>query len=394
MRIAFSVLLAAAAGVSLWLDSPERCVDGLQSLGQLCRQDQFGETGEIALKLYKRDGYVESVKAEPVHLFRLADYADGLSSSGRDEAAGRVWRHISTYSSGSAPILMRLGNYYLIRDKYAEYLPYARRVLGMTSSYNTVIFSSLSSLEESGRSLGMVYELALPQRRETANSLLAYLEETGADARQLNTLWQWMLAHELASQNEAGRVAAALVKGGDFRSARQVWMTLTPKGEKEVLLGNGRFFREPVRSPFDWQIREQRGVQFQRRAGLAVRFDGTVNLSLANVRQCAWLQPGPYRLLADVSSEGLTTDQRPFFQVFDAQSPSRLMVETPMVEPSAAHASLEAKFHVTSASQWVCVQLARRPSGKFDNKIEGSLRIHSVKLEDLNARTRTSASAK
>ena len=50
------------------------------------------------------------------------------------------------------------------------------------------------------------------------------------------------------------------------------------------------------------------------------------------VRQFTVAAPGRYRFSAEVSSENLTTDQCPYFHIFDSAKPGRLNVETRTVE--------------------------------------------------------------
>jgi hypothetical protein len=46
------------------------------------------------------------------------------------------------------------------------------------------------------------------------------------------------------------------------------------------------------------------------------------------VRQFTVAAPGRYRFSAEVASVNLTTDQCPFFRIFDPANPGRLNVET------------------------------------------------------------------
>jgi hypothetical protein len=50
-------------------------------------------------------------------------------------------------------------------------------------------------------------------------------------------------------------------------------------------------------------------------------------------------------------------------------------------------------FAVPAGTSLVNVQVFRRPSMKFDNKIKGTFRVHSISLAPINARTGTTSSA-
>ncbi len=154
-------------------------------------------------------------------------------------------------------------------------------------------------------------------------------------------------------------------------------------------LTNAKFEREPLESPFDWAVTPQPGVSFRREGGLEVSFRGETNLSLANVRQVSFIRPGHHRLVVDVSHEGLTTDQGPYVRLFDAEQPGRMTVQTEMFRGSAGRRSVTVDFVVPAGSRLLAVQLERRPSEKFDNKITGTLHLYRVSLNELTAKNDT-----
>jgi len=120
-----------------------------------------------------------------------------------------------------------------------------------------------------------------------------------------------------------------------------------------------------------------------------VSFRGETNLSLANVRQVSFIRPGHHRLVVDVSHEGLTTDQGPYVRLFDAEQPGRMTVQTEMFRGSAGRRSVTVDFVVPAGSRLLAVQLERRPSEKFDNKITGTLHLYRVSLNELTAKNDT-----
>lgn len=393
MRNLLAFLIVIGSIASLAFDTLNLCGSGVPGTQSMCRPEQFPQSAKSSITGSITTGFRMSLVAVPVDLGRWVDYADALSGDGWQRASDMARQHIKPYSTGSAPILMRLGNNYLMTGDYVEYLSYMKRVLSLTSSYNGAIFSSFASIADSDLGMNVILEHALPVDRQVAANLLSYYSASSASIESLSALWAWMRNHNLASEREAGEAAFAFVRGGEFQKAHDAWMAFVSQKERNELLGNGTFFRVPIRSPFDWQITPQDGVTFQRDNGLTVRFHGSTNLRMANVRQCALLTSGQYLLSADVESRELTTDQRPAFEVVDAQSPMQLLAATPMVEPSASEAALEAPFEVSRPTGYVCVQLVREPSERNENRIAGTLHIRSVRIRTLSARTDTSASA-
>jgi hypothetical protein len=105
------------------------------------------------------------------------------------------------------------------------------------------------------------------------------------------------------------------------------------------------------------------------------------------VRQFSVVPPGRYRLSAEVSSDNLTTDQGPFFRIFDPANPGRLNVESAPIQGTVMRTWIGVEFTVTRGTEALAVELERRPSQNFDNRISGTLHIHQVSLVPLAAPT-------
>jgi hypothetical protein len=125
----------------------------------------------------------------------------------------------------------------------------------------------------------------------------------------------------------------------------------------------------------DWAIATHSHVVAQTGSGLTVTFDGMENMAYGHVTQQTYLPAGRWRFTADAEARDLTTDQRPYFRIYDAIDPRRLDVSTEM-----APERMEVDFTVPDAGSWVAVSLFRRQSGKFDSKIRGTLQIREVKI--------------
>jgi hypothetical protein len=146
------------------------------------------------------------------------------------------------------------------------------------------------------------------------------------------------------------------------------------------LLENSRFDTAPRETPFDWTLGSSPAVAVTRANGLDVRFLGTENVAFSGVRQFTVVPPGRYRFSAEVSSDNLTTDQGPFFRIFDPANPARLNAESAPILGTAGRSWITVEFTVASQTKALAVQLERRPSQRFDNRISGTLHIHQVSL--------------
>jgi hypothetical protein len=95
------------------------------------------------------------------------------------------------------------------------------------------------------------------------------------------------------------------------------------------------------------------------------------------------MPPGRYHLSAEVSADNLTTDQGPFFRIFDPANPARLNAESAPILGTAGKSWISVEFTVRRGTEALAVQLERRASQRFDNRISGTLHIHQVSLAPL-----------
>jgi len=151
------------------------------------------------------------------------------------------------------------------------------------------------------------------------------------------------------------------------------------------LLANTHFDTAPRETPFDWTLDSSPSVAVTRANALDVRFAGTENVAFSGVRQFTVVPPGRYRFSAEVSSDNLTIDQGPFFRIFDPANPARLNVGSAPILGTAGKSWITVQFTVASQTEALAVQLERRASQRFDNRISGTLYIHQVSLVPLPA---------
>jgi hypothetical protein len=149
------------------------------------------------------------------------------------------------------------------------------------------------------------------------------------------------------------------------------------------LLANNGFAAEPVATPFDWALNGIPAAAIVRQDGLEVRFTGAENLAFYHVHQFTVANPGRYRFSAEVSSDNVSTDQRPFFRIYDPADPGRLSVVTAMVDGSAPKSRVAVDFTVIGRPEPLLVELDRVPSQRFDNRISGTFHVYEVSLVPL-----------
>jgi hypothetical protein len=91
--------------------------------------------------------------------------------------------------------------------------------------------------------------------------------------------------------------------------------------------------------------------------------------------------PGTYRLTADVSAEGISTDQGVSVQIADGEEPARVLAQVGPFLGTQSRSTSVVDVTVPIGTQVLRVQLARKESLKFDNMLAGVLHIHQLALE-------------
>jgi hypothetical protein len=186
-----------------------------------------------------------------------------------------------------------------------------------------------------------------------------------------------MKGNRLLDERSAGEVAWTLWNRASYGTAYALWTDWLGTTQ---LLANIRFDTAPRETPFDWTLVSSPAVAVTRANGLDVRFLGTENVAFWGVRQFTVVPPGRYRFSAEVESQNLTTDQCPFFHIFDPRNQALLSVETTSIEGTSKQSWISVEFAVTRTTEALAVQLERRPSQRFDNRISGTLHIGQVSL--------------
>jgi hypothetical protein len=174
-------------------------------------------------------------------------------------------------------------------------------------------------------------------------------------------------------------------------SAGDIWRReFSPK----ALIYNGDFSSPLVNTAFGWRRKKQsstavsiegvRGVPGKH--ALHVRFKGWDNVDYHHLYQLTPLVPGTsYRFEAKVKSDSLTTDQRPFFEIYGFQCADFPRTQTEMIPASTDWRILTHNFLVPEHCSTAIVRLRRQQSDLIDSKISGNLWITDVTLTEQDA---------
>jgi len=169
--------------------------------------------------------------------------------------------------------------------------------------------------------------------------------------------------------------------------ARQVWRARNGKDGPEV--HNGGFETELTGAGFGWRLtRQATGVTVKRTTttssegaySLHFRFDGKTNLDFHHLTQYVAVAPGArHRLDFSRKARGITTDQGIFAQVTGRRCKG-LDVRSPALTGSEPWKTEQLEFTVPDQCRVVLLQVRRRESLMFDNKIAGEYWLDDVRM--------------
>lgn len=389
MRTLTILLISAALAMALvakWIDVVGADPDSAVCVVGLCRKDQLlaipegrhGRDQHADITVFRR-----IAATAPADAYAWALVAEYAKRTGAPAEARAALDRAVELAPATAPILMRRLNFCVESRDSGCVLEDGKVTLRLTDAYDGVIFMYYAAL---GIGVEDVLKLGLPKNGRALRSFAIQAAKSAKSPNEAMLAWERVRTNGYADEATACGIVQYLVGRGEPGSAWRVWEDYL-SGQKMIessfdRLTDSEFKRNPTHSLFDWSIRPQQGVSFRRQDGLQVQFTGETNLALLNVIQMSYVRPARHRLVVDVSHEGITTNQGPFFRLLDAENPARLDVRTEMIQGSSPRRRIELDFEVPAGTRLVRLQLERTPSEKFDNKIAGTLHLHRIALTE------------
>ncbi|QOY85111.1 tetratricopeptide repeat protein [Paludibaculum fermentans] len=317
---------------------------------------------------------------DPANPYKWAAYAESLDSSGDTGGASKAFDRALALGPAIAPVHMRAFNFHLIHEHSGQVLALGHRILELTTAYNDLIFADFI-----GTPTLDILRIGIPPQ-----SVPAYLAwaQGARPTRELLEIWRWMRERGLTGASSASSLTTTLCRRGEYAAAARLWADWLPAQRRAGYL-EGNFlsnprFAEPFKTPLDWSLDSAGGLESLQKEGLIVAFPGTDNLAYRNVRQLSYVIPGRYIFSAVIEGVGITTNEGPFFHVFDADHPDRFGVATEQVRGTSARRTVEVRFVIPPETRAVVTQLERNVSDRLDNKIAGTLKVYEVSLRKDN----------
>jgi hypothetical protein len=398
MSVVFGSLLGLYSAVALISTSSEPAATVLRAKTSWLLVDEESQLRRAYEQMGNGDsaGLKEAVSAfsallrqNPASPYRWCDLGEAVLESGEVGRARYCFSRAYEFGPHVAPVLMRIANFHFRLGEQSQALEGMAKVLAEVSDYDGIIFSYY---DRTGAGIGEVLDHGLPLERRAAQSYFRHVlqPERLSDA---DTTWRWIASHSFADQRLTCDYADFLLNNHASEKAARIWAAFLGPRKADYLVSNyvfnGDFESEPARCGLDWRTSEVRNVEVTRDSGVArsgqwslrIGFQTEENLNFSHVWQTAYVKPGLAHFEAFLRSAELSTDQGVGFHIFDAESPTRLDIFTEQLTGTSEWRKIEANFPVHRNTKALTIQVVRRPSLKFDNKIRGTVWIDGVSLQ-------------
>lgn len=326
-------------------------------------------------------GPVERLRTDASSAEGWCAAGDHFAARGEIDKARYCFRQAVQSGPNVPPVLVRTANFHFQSNDKRAGIETMAHLAELAPEYRRLAFHTFRRMDCAP---GEVLGGAAVRSRETVQAYFrSLLSWSGTE--EMRTAWEWLGAHGYADDSMAAHYVNTLVARKELGAAREVWLrqvgARAPGYLRSGFLFNGDFEYAPTGAALDWRITAEAGVEAERVRGqaysgawsLRIRFLGERNLAYEHVWQLALVRPGEHRFQVAVRTEGMEGDQSPRIRVFDAESPARLDVLSEPLAGTRNWVLVTLDVPVAAPTRIVRIQVSRKPSLKFDNRLRGTL---------------------
>jgi len=332
----------------------------------------------------------KALRQEPASPYRWCDLGEAFFEEGQQERARYCFFEAKRLAPNLPGIWMRASAFHFRIGEIHEALQSTAKVLAIVPDFDEAIFEGYD------RHVPAVSDVVpgLEGNRRASQAYFRHIlrAERTADA---DITWKWLRHRSFTDDQLAAAYLDLLLKHRMFATVVETWASYQGEHRGDYpypnLLSNAGFENELTGAALDWKISDVSGAATLRdrscaRSGayaLHIVFQGVGNVDYGHVVQTVYVRLGEYELQAFVRTAGLTTNEGIRLHVFDAESSARLDVYTEQLTGTNDWTRIERRFRVPAGTNLIKVQVCRRPSLKFDNKIRGNAWIDAVSLRNI-----------
>jgi hypothetical protein len=318
---------------------------------------------------------------------RWCDLGERFLAAGRILDARYCFTRAIDLGPLSPPVFWRTAQFYARIQELHRSQEYMGKVLSFMPKYKGLVFETyLSTQADVVDTLehGFVPESRFPQ------DYFRYLLEHNVTVEDTHKAWKWMKDHSLADMELGGDYVDWLSSRHEYSLAATAWKDSSTPHDAAYLdpnfVFNGSFETIPNRSGLDWRISEIPGVRvlrdstvaFSGSSSLEMEFDGTRNVDFNSITHDVLAPAGRYHFKAWVRTSGLTTDEGVGFRIVD--SLQHINLATVRLTGTHDWTPMELDLTASGSVQFLRIEVVRKATWKFDNKISGRAWIDAVSL--------------
>ena len=372
-----------------WDDDNPQYYDALGTLTHF-----YGTTGNLeeSIPLYE-----SATRLSPYDAHFWSDLGAAYDWAGRTNDASRAFQRALQLFPNSPEIHWRFANFAIRAHQIPEALRSLQIVLaGNNPSHRDVFHLAANATRDDRAILEM-----LPPQTSVFFDYLNFEMEAG-NVRAAEQAWLRLLQLKLPfSLRQAFPYLDALIQHREPDRLAAAWSALAERFSEQIgplvskpnLVANGSFERDLLDGGMDWRVVPVEGAvagldshgAFEGTRALRIAFNGKRNLHYEHVFQYVAVRPNTrYRFSGAMRVNGITTDSGPRFQVFDAFNMQKLFLSTENMVGTSNWSSQQLEFKTKADTRLLLIRVARPPSEKLDNQINGTVWIDQISLNPEN----------
>ncbi|HKV61117.1 MAG TPA: hypothetical protein VJO16_04335 [Candidatus Acidoferrum sp.] len=351
----------------------------------------YGNTKNLDASI---ESYEKAARLSPYDAHLWSDLGAAYDWAGRTNDATSAFERAIRLFPNSPEINWRFANFAFRTHRVPEGLQALRIVLaGGTPAHRDVFLLATRATHDNGA----ILEEMLPLQASTFLDYLNFQSEKG-NLVAAEQVWLRLLQLNLPfALRQAFPYLDALIQHREVSRLATAWSTLTerfpaqikPRTNAPNLITNGEFKFDILNGGLDWRVialdgatvsvDSQDSVEGSR--ALRIEFNGNHNLDYQHVFQYVLVQPNArYKFSGSLRANGITTDSGVRFQISDAFDAGKLSLSTGNVVGTIGWTRQQLEFETGVDTHLLIVRIARPPSTKFDNQIDGTVWIDRVSL--------------
>lgn len=333
-----------------------------------------------------------ALQRDPGSAYRWCDKGELLLHDGSPGEAAYCYGRAGDLAPNDVRILLDLGDYYSTSGRTDLALKDFSRILRQTGAPpQDILTANVFGYYQSMKVIeNHLLDQAIPDI-PNASAFFQFIKQTG-DAAAVREMWNWTCGKGFNTDRMAVEYAEFMLGKQQYEAAAEGWARHFAARKdgypQSTLIFNGGFEYETTNGPFDWQLGSSEGIKGSRdhqirqsgEYSYRIDFEGNKNLNLRDRRQTVYARPGRYRFEGWIRTSKITSDEGIRFRIRTSRDNSPFAIETPALTGTNDWTLLEADVEVPPGVPLLQVDIARRPSLRIDNQLNGTVWIDSVRL--------------